>query len=84
MSETDDPIVSTTLEVAGVRSEEEVRLALQALFDVFADLDLGQATFEVTGSDTAKLIVKHKRSVTADREAISAALASAGNFQLVG
>ncbi len=83
MSEIDDPIVSTTLEVAGVRSEAEVREALQALFDVFADLDIGQATFEVTDAETTRLIVKHKKSVTADRAAIAEALAAAGDFHLV-
>lgn len=82
MSETDDPIVSTTLEVTGVRSEDEVRDALQALFDVFAELDLGQATFEVTDSDTTRLIIKHKQSVTPDRKAVAEALASAGDFRL--
>lgn len=83
MSEARDPIVSTTLEVRGVRSEAEVRQALQALYDVFADLDLGQATFEVTDNDTTRLIVKHKKSVTADRASIAQALAAAGDFQLV-
>lgn len=83
MSEIDDPIVSTTLEVAGVRTETEVRAALQSLYDVFADLDIGQATFEVTPANTTRLIIKHKKSVTPDRAAISEALAAAGDFRLV-
>lgn len=84
MSEIDDPIVSTTFEVAGVNTETEVRAALQELYDVFADLDIGQATFEVTEADSTQLIVKHKKSVTPDRAAISAALAAAGDFRLIG
>lgn len=80
---TDDPIVSTTFRVEGVRSDEDVRVALQALFDVFTELGLGQATFEVTEGEPARLIVKHKRSVTADREAIARALAESGEFLLV-
>ena len=83
-TETDDPIVSTTLEVSGVRSDDDVRAALQALFDVFAELDLGQATFEVTESDPTRLIVKHKESVTVDRDAVATALAAAGGFRLLG
>ncbi|HLR84020.1 MAG TPA: hypothetical protein VK059_03670 [Nocardioidaceae bacterium] len=77
-----DPIVATTLEVAGVRSEGDARAARQALFDVFAELGLGQATFEVTDADVANLIVKHKKSVTPDTAAIAQALADAGDFRL--
>lgn len=83
MSERSDPIVSTTLTVAGVRSEDDVRAALQSLYDVFAELGLGQATFEVTESEEARLIVKHQRSVTPDRRAIGEALAEAGEFSLI-
>lgn len=83
MTEFDDPIVSTTLDVDGVRSEDEVLAALQALFDVFAELDLGQATFEVADSDPTRLIIKHKKSVTVDRKAVAAALATAGDFRLL-
>lgn len=83
VTEFDDPIVSTTLEVAGVHTEDDVRAALQALFDVFADLDLGQATFEVVDPNTTRLIVKHKKSVTADRSAIAKVLEEAGDYRLV-
>lgn len=78
MTGTPDPIVATTLAVAGVRSDGEVREALQALFDVFTELGLGQATFEVTGSEVARLHLKHKRSVTPDRVAIDQALSTVG------
>lgn len=78
-----DPIVSTMFQVAGVRSDADVKAALQGLYDVFARLGLGQATFEVTDSDVASLHVKHKQSVTPDRPAIARALADAGDFRLV-
>ncbi|HLS45283.1 MAG TPA: hypothetical protein VK045_07595 [Ornithinicoccus sp.] len=83
MTGTEDPIASTTLTVQGVRSEDDVRTALQSLYDVFAELGLGQATFEVSDTDVARLIVKHKESVTADRAAIARALADAGSFRLL-
>lgn len=83
MTEAADPIVSTTLRVAGVRSEDDVRAALQRLYDVFAQVGLGQATFEVSDSAEATLIVKHKASVRPDRDAIAAALADAGDFHLI-
>lgn len=83
-TEFDDPIVSTTLEVSGVRTEDDVRTALQALFDVFADLDLGQATFEVVDPSTTRLIVKHKNSVVPDRSAIAQVLEEAGDYRLIG
>lgn len=78
MTDIEDPIVSTTFAVTGVRSDDEVREALQALFDVFTELGLGQATFEVTDSDVATLYVKHKSSVTPDRVAIAQALSTVG------
>lgn len=83
MTETDDPIVSTFYTVVGVRDDDDVRQALQALYDVFADVGLGQGTFELTGTDAARLVVKHKDSVTPDTAAMARALASAGDFRLV-
>lgn len=83
MTGTEDHVASTTFRVKGVRSEDDVREALQGLYDVFAGLGLGQATFEVSDTDVARLIVKHKESVTPDRAAIEAALTEAGSFQLV-
>ncbi|MHA6693906.1 hypothetical protein [Homoserinimonas sp. A520] len=78
-----DHIASTSLRVSGVRTQEDVNLALQSLYDVFADLGLGAAAFEVTESETADLFVKHLDSVTVDVDAIDAALASAGGFRVV-
>lgn len=78
-------IVSTKLLVAGVNSDADVVRALQSLYDVFADLGLGQATFEVTDiGKAARLWVKHLESVDVDLDAINAALAKAGDFRLVG
>jgi hypothetical protein len=78
-----DHIVSTRLLVSGVKTETEVNQALQSLYDVFADLGLGQATFEVTDTGTAELWVKHLDSVTVDVEALNAALKQAGDFHIV-
>lgn len=80
----DDNIVSTRLLVSGVHTPEEVNQALQSLYDVFADLGLGQATFEVTDAGTAELWVKHLDSVTVDVDALNTALAQAGDFRIVG
>ena len=78
-------IVSTRLRVSGVHTDTEVKQALQALYDVFAELGIGQATFEVTGAGTgaADLYVKHLATVTVDVDALNAALKAAGEFQVV-
>ena len=78
-----DHIVSTRLLVSGVRTTAEVNQALQALYDVFADLGLGQAAFEVTNEAATELWVKHLDSVTVDVDALDVALAQAGNFHIV-
>ena len=80
---TADRIVSTTLRVRGVRTDHDVIHALQSLYDVFAELGLGQATFEVTEAETADLFIKHLDSVTVDVAAINVALAKAGDFHVV-
>jgi hypothetical protein len=78
-----DRIVSTKLKVSGVHSDAEVKRALQALYDVFTPLGLGQATFEVTDGHLTQLWVKHLDSVTVDVDALNAALESAGEFRIV-
>ena len=80
---TDSHITSTTLLVSGVRTDHEVIRALQSLYNVFAELGLGQATFEVTHAGPAELYIKHLDSVTVDVAAIDAALQLAGNFHVV-
>lgn len=77
-----DEIVSTRLHVSGVRTDRDVKDALQGLFDIFADLGLGQATFEVTGDGGADLFIKHKSSVTPDVAALDRALSAAGHFRI--
>lgn len=79
-----DQIVSTRLLVSGVRTTTEVNRALQALYNVFADLGLGQAAFEVTNEATAELWIKHLDSVTVDVDALNVALARVGDFRIVG
>lgn len=76
-------IVSTRLRVSGVRTDDDVKLALQSLYNVFAELGIGQAAFEVTDTETAELFIKHLDTVNVDVEAISAALARAGDFRIV-
>lgn len=80
---TESHIISTMLRVAGVRTDHEVIRALQSLYNVFAELGLGQATFEVTHAGPAELYIKHMDTVTVDVAAIDAALAQAGDFRVV-
>lgn len=76
-------IVSCSFEVSGVRNDRDVTRALQALYDIFAEHGLGQATFELTGDDHARLIVKHPDTVRPDPVVIDIALARAGDFRVV-
>ena len=78
-------IVETRFTVAGVRTSDEVKAALQQLYDVFADEGMGQATFELDPSGgPAHLIVKHVAGLTPNRAVINAQLAKAGPFALAG
>ena len=77
-----DQIVSTKLKVSGVHTDDEVKRALQALYDVFTELKLGQATFEVLDGHLTRLWVKHLESVTVDVDALNVALAKAGDFRI--
>lgn len=76
-------IVSCRFEVSGVRNDKDVKKALQSLYDIFADHGLGQATFEITGGDHARLFVKHPDTVRPDPEIIERALARAGDFRVI-
>lgn len=76
-------IVSCRFEVSGVRSDRDVKKALQALYDIFAEHGLGQATFELTGDEHAQLYVKHPDTVRPDPQIIEKALARAGDFRVV-
>lgn len=76
-------IVSCRFTVSGVRSDRDVKKALQSLYDIFADHGLGQAAFEITGDEHAELIVKHLASVTPDPVIIDQALARAGNYRVI-
>ena len=78
-----DNFVSSRYRVEGIRDSNDVTAALQELYDVSADLGLGQAMIEMTGNRTADLVVKHKESVSPDVAAIAAALQRAGHFLLV-
>lgn len=76
-------IVSCRFDVSGVRDDRDVKKALQSLYDVFADHGLGQATFELTDDDHARLFVKHPDTVHPDPAIIDRALAQAGDFRVV-
>ena len=76
-------IAETQLQVAGVRTDDDVKKALQPLYDIFADQGMGQATFEITDAPTATLVIKHQESASVDRVAVAAALSSAGDYRLV-
>ncbi|QTX05841.1 hypothetical protein [Agromyces archimandritae] len=79
-----DHVTTTRLQVSGIRTDDEVRRALQALYDRFAELGVGAATFEVADAGPARLYIKHRESVAPDTGEIAAALARAGDFRLVG
>jgi len=66
-----------------VRTDRDVKKALQSLYDIFADHGLGQAAFDITGDEHAELIVKHLVSVNPDPAIIDAALARAGDFRVI-
>ena len=76
-------IVSCRFEVSGVKTDRDVKKALQSLYDIFADNGIGQATFEITGDEHAQLLVKHADTVHPDPEIIGRALARAGDFRVV-
>lgn len=76
-------IVSCRFTVSGVRSDSDVKKALQSLYDIFADHGLGQAAFEITGDEHAELIVKHLVSVKPDPAIIDQALARAGKYRVI-
>ena len=59
-------IVSCRFKVEGVRTDRDVKKALQSLYDIFADHGLGQAAFDITGDAHADLIIKHLASVNPD------------------
>ena len=76
-------IVSCRFKVSGVRTDKDVKKALQALYDIFAEHGLGQATFEITGIEHVDLIIKHLASVDPDPDVIDGALGRAGNYRVV-
>ena len=75
--------VSCRFKVEGVRTDRDVKKALQSLYDIFADHGLGQAAFEITGDEHADLIIKHLASVDPDPAIIDAALVRAGDFRVI-
>ena len=76
-------IVSTRFLVEGVTDDRDTKKAMQALFDIFAQHGLGQATFEIVAGEPTRLWIKHKDSVVPSRELIDEALASAGDYRTI-
>ncbi|MDO5031428.1 hypothetical protein [Corynebacterium sp.] len=76
-------IVSTYYRVSGVKNDRDVRKSLQALYDIFAAHGLGQATFEITDDEHARLVVKHKEDVDPSIPAMNEALAKAGSYEIL-
>lgn len=76
-------IVSCRFEVSGVRTDKDVKKALQSLYDIFAEHGLGQAAFEISGDEHAQLVIKHADTVRPDPVIIDRALARAGDFRVV-
>ena len=76
-------IVSTRFLVSGVHEDADTKKALQALFDIFAEHGLGQATFEIVAGEPTRLWIKHTDDVRPDRGLIAETLAQAGDYRLV-
>ncbi len=76
-------IVSTRFLVSGVHEDADTKKALQALFDIFAEHGLGQATFEIVSGEPTRLWVKHRDDVVPDPALIAQTLARAGDYRLL-
>ncbi len=76
-------IVATCFLVDGVEGDQDVKKAMQPLFDIFAAHGLGQATFEIVPGEPTRLWVKHKDDAEPSRELIDAALARAGDYRVI-
>ncbi len=76
-------IVSTRFLVDGVNNDRDTKKALQLLYDVFADNDLGQATFEIVPGEATRLWIKHTEGTEPSRELIDQTLAKAGDYRVV-
>lgn len=76
-------IVSTCFLVEGVHDDRDAKMAMQALFDIFAANGLGQATFEIVPGEPTRLWIKHKDSVEPSPELIGSALARAGDYRII-
>lgn len=75
-------IASTRIRVTGIHTDDEVKIAKQAVYDISAAQGIGQATFEVYGSDRTDLVLKHLARQDPDLAVVDAALASAGDFHV--
>ncbi len=76
-------IVSSYFQVSGVKDDNDVRKALQSLYDIFASHGLGQATFEITDAEHAQLVVKHKADVEPSVDVMNEAMAKDGDYRIV-
>lgn len=76
-------IVSTRFLVDGVHNDRDTKKALQTLYDVFAENNLGQATFEIVPGEPTRLWIKHQEGSAPSRELIDEALAKAGDYRVI-
>jgi hypothetical protein len=76
-------IVSTCFLVEGIADDRDTKMAMQSLFDIFAQHGLGQATFEIVPGEPTRLWIKHKDSVEPRRDLIDEALARAGDYRTI-
>lgn len=76
-------IVTSRFLVEGVETDDDTKVALQALYDIFAEHGLGQATFEIVDGEPTRLWIKHRDDVRPEPELIDRALARAGDYRVL-
>lgn len=76
-------IAETRLQVAGVRTDDDVKKALQPLYDIFADQGMGQATFEITDAPPRPSSSSTRSRHRSTGRRVAAALSRAGDYRLV-
>ena len=81
MSLTLDPMLNSTIyELSGVTTDRHTRLVKDKVYDV---PEVGGCAFEIQDG-RAFMFLKHKSDVELDDDAITAAVRSAGSFDVIG
>ncbi len=76
--EEDQMIITSIFEVTGLTKDDDIKRVKGTVYDT---PHVGAVAFEVTPERTL-MFLKHPEGTTVDREAISRALASVGEFRL--